>query len=448
MFSTLFGQVKEIKKPAMKIKLDPLDLNFLNLDTITTRQVVASYCLLDKCPDFTQLKLRMENVVNLFPRLKLKLLSSSKPSWIPANDFNLDDHLQYIHNPSINSLQQLHKIAEEIFTAGVDQQKPLWKFTLISNHQFNSLSQNPYAAIIFIVHHALADGLGGLEILNALSDSSVNTSQFAETELAHSQKHKHRYFSSPKLNLINKLSAMLSIFRELCSARPKSLLNGINSNTRAFLFFDLNLNELKIAKKHLHCSLNHLFLTLITSAIRSFHEKNRFKIKSLRAIIPVNLRPTGARHQLGNHLTGVGLMLPTGKLIIKNQLELIIRQLNQIHSSRKYGVYYVLGRINALMPIKIQPLLCKYQAGKTNFICTNVPGPRKPQFLAGAEIKKNYCIPALMHGHGVGFSIFTYTESAHFCVVFDPNILKNPELLEAELMEATNNLTHQRLNQE
>jgi diacylglycerol O-acyltransferase len=54
-----------------------------------------------------------------------------------------------------------------------------------------------------------------------------------------------------------------------------------------------------------------------------------------------------------------------------------------------------------------------------NLVISNVPGPREPQYFAGAQMEGNYPVSAVLDGVGLNITVFSYRDHIDFGVVGD-----------------------------
>ncbi|MCC6933760.1 MAG: DUF1298 domain-containing protein [Deltaproteobacteria bacterium] len=412
----------------MNTSLEALDCNFVNLDSPTTKQIIAAFCILDGVPDFKLLAARIEQMVADFPRLQQK----PRPGfdgyyWQCEEKFDLTKHW-FIRQVESSDVLDLKRTAEELLSNGFDFSIPPWRFAFI---------QGLGKTVAFLmIHHCLADGLGGYELLNALCDKKT-------IDKTKSQAVQHRHPLSKKLIFTDYCKAYLPILTELFRSRTNSPINGRNSNLRHILTFTFTLSEFKTCKATLKCSLNQLFLSLVCNSLTRYFAQKNVTPSSIRPIIPVNMRLHVNRYTLGNHLTGVAVELPLIPNSILEQVQVIKSRWDKIEAKRLYGFYGLLGKLNSYLPRAWQIKLCQVFAKKTSFICTNIPGPHEQQFLAGAPIVATYGLPALMYGHGLGFSLLTYNHHAHLAVVIDPQVITDENILKQCIIDTQAELVDQ-----
>ena len=87
--------------------------------------------------------------------------------WVDDSDFVLDRHLIERVWPAPGGDRELLDVAAELLCQRLETDRPLWRAWLVSD------PVGGQAALILVLHHVLADGLGGLAILAALADPGL-----------------------------------------------------------------------------------------------------------------------------------------------------------------------------------------------------------------------------------------------------------------------------------
>ena len=96
-----------------------------------------------------------------FPRLEM-----GRPFWVDDPTFNLDYHVRHTALPSPGSDDQLRQLVGRIFSQRLDRSKPLWELWIVQGLEGGRF------ALISKTHHALVDGVSGVDIATVLFDLS------------------------------------------------------------------------------------------------------------------------------------------------------------------------------------------------------------------------------------------------------------------------------------
>src|SRR5687768_13531706 len=106
----------------------------------------------------------------LVPRYRQKLVEmpfgTGRPMWVEDPDFRVGYHVRHTALPSPGSDQQLLTLTSRVLSQRLDRTKPLWEMWLVEGLQDGRF------AIVAKTHHAMIDGVGGVDLLTALFDLS------------------------------------------------------------------------------------------------------------------------------------------------------------------------------------------------------------------------------------------------------------------------------------
>ena len=106
-----------------------------------------------------------------FPRLEM-----GRPFWVDDPSFNIDYHVRHTALPKPGSDEQLRHLVGRIFSQRLDRSKPLWELWVVQG-----LEKGRFA-IISKTHHALVDGVSGVDIATVLFDLSPVPAELPEDE--------------------------------------------------------------------------------------------------------------------------------------------------------------------------------------------------------------------------------------------------------------------------
>ena len=129
----------------------------LEFDTAGGPSLAAVRALSERVPTIPRLRQRLRRVP----------FGCGRPVWVDDPDFVLDRHLLEREWPTPGGDRQLLDVAAELICQRLDTDRPLWRACLVTD------LLGGQAALILVLHHVLADGLGGLAILAALADPGL-----------------------------------------------------------------------------------------------------------------------------------------------------------------------------------------------------------------------------------------------------------------------------------
>src|SRR5881398_3191788 len=150
-------------------RLTSTDASFLAQEGPSSHMHVGAVMIFEGPPPaydefVTQIRARL----NLVPRYRQKLafppLETGRPVWIDDPSFNLEYHVRHTALPAPGSEEQLRALAARIHSQRLDRAKPLWETWLVQG-----LERNRFA-LISKTHHALVDGISGVDLMTVLFD--------------------------------------------------------------------------------------------------------------------------------------------------------------------------------------------------------------------------------------------------------------------------------------
>src|SRR5438067_3853046 len=119
-------------------------------------------------PSYVDLLEHVTSRLHLVPRFRQRLayppLQAGRPFWIDDPTFNLEYHVRHSALPSPGSEEQLRRMAGRVFSQQLDRTKPLWELWLVQG-----LTRKRFA-LVTKTHHALVDGVSGVDIATVLFD--------------------------------------------------------------------------------------------------------------------------------------------------------------------------------------------------------------------------------------------------------------------------------------
>jgi diacylglycerol O-acyltransferase len=152
-------------------RLSALDASFLHLEDGCAHMHVASVMLFEGGPPSHQdLVAAVERRLHLVPRYRQRLapvpLGQGRPKWVDDPHLNLEYHVRATALPSPGTEEQLRALAGRVFSQPLDRDKPLWELWLAEGLEGDRF------ALLAKTHHALVDGVRGLDLVTVLFDSS------------------------------------------------------------------------------------------------------------------------------------------------------------------------------------------------------------------------------------------------------------------------------------
>ena len=380
------------------------------------------------------------------------------PSWIDDDSFDLDYHVRTNALPAPGSMEQLVELCERLHSYPLKRDRPLWELHIIQG------LENDRLALFLKIHHACADGVSQMRLFlqslaldaNDLDRPPVWTMNGWGEPLATSDRSGFfRRFRSFAEETIKDVQSATTVTSDLISdalkfamgtnptpspfLAPQVLFNHEINGYRRLGIASFEIKEFKSVAKKLGATLNDLVLAVIGGALREYlAEKEELPERSLTAMCPVSLHTpedTEAKNKVSVFLT----TLATNADHPMERLDLIkesaITGKDRVgEMSQNVAQYYslVFG-----MPIMVaQTIGAKDNTPlAANLIVSNVPGPRIPMYLFGAELEHMFPLSVLQHGQGLNVTILSSAKYLDFGFLTAANLIDKPQEL-ADLLKA------------
>src|SRR2546423_7180288 len=150
-------------------RLTAIDASFLHQEGQNSHMHVGAVSISEgPPPEFEEFLDSLRERLRLVPRYRQKLadapLQTGRPMWVDDPNFNLEYHVRQTALPEPGSEEQLMRLTSRVFSQQLDRSKPLWE-----NWMVEGLEGNRFA-LISKTHHALVDGIAGVDLAQVLFD--------------------------------------------------------------------------------------------------------------------------------------------------------------------------------------------------------------------------------------------------------------------------------------
>ena len=445
-------------------RLTGLDSSFLHLERDSAHMHVAGCMVFDGDPPaYNELVEQILSRLHLVPRYRQRLafvpLNQGRPVWVDDPHFNVRFHVRHTALPSPGDDEQLKRLAGRVFSQALDRSRPLWELWLVeglAGDRFAMLSKT---------HHALVDGISGVDIATVLFDSSPqpvpvappdqewvprplpsNAELLADALLervtvpgeivrgVRATLRGPRHVAGRALRAVGGVSAMA---RAGLQPAPPSPLNVRIGPHRRFTWVEGDLGQFKAVKNALGGTVNDVVLASVAGALGRYlrmHGETTDET-SLRAMVPVSIRADVERGALGNRVAAMWAPLPVGIIDPVERLETISRDMAGIKSSGQAVGAQVLTELTGFAPPTIMAQAARLQAHQRmfNLVVTNVPGPQFPLYMLGRRLHAMYPMVPLAENQALGIAIMSYNGQLNFGLNADFDALPDLEALADEL---------------
>jgi diacylglycerol O-acyltransferase / wax synthase len=430
-------------------RLTPLDASFLHLEDQNQPMHVGCVMIFDgEPPAYDDLADYVSSRLAMVPRYRQKLanvpLGQGRPKWVDDSAFDVSFHVRSTALPRPGGERELKRLAARVFAQPLNREKPLWEMWLIEG-----LADERFA-VLSKTHHAMVDGISGLDILSVLfapdDDEQLRESdawrpQPAPGGLTLLAEALFERLTQPT-EFIRPLRALLrrprqtigKAFEYAVSAgafawaglrpAPRTPYNARMVGTnRRFTWVRGNLDDVKAIKNAMGGTVNDVILTVVTRALRMHLEKRGERIDGLtmKAFVPVSMRSDEARgsETLGNQVGGIVAPLPVSCRDPQECLDEISEVMRGLKRSGQPVGAQALTELTGFAPPNLidQAVRLPIPQRFVNLVVTNVPGPQQPLYMAGRELIDIFPLVPIGNNMNLGIAIVSYNGTIDFGLV-------------------------------
>ncbi|HUF33081.1 MAG TPA: wax ester/triacylglycerol synthase family O-acyltransferase [Acidimicrobiales bacterium] len=470
-------------------QLTGLDATFLYMETGTTFGHVNGLSVFRRPDDpdwspYEAFRRQLERRIPLLEPLRRRVVEVpfqlDHPYWIEDPDFDLDYHLRSNALPAPGDDRALAALVGRIIGRPLDRAHPLWE-----THVIEGLEGDRFA-VLTKIHHATVDGASGAELMTILFDPAPDTPDEGipdddrrpepvpspATVLGRAlvdMAGKPRKLVRLQLRSLRALGELtrnrgLTGLVDLASSVPNPLLRRPASEEepdtatpprtgrapatpfnrsitphRRLELRNASLDDVKAIKNALGATVNDVIMAVCAGGLRRYLQAHdALPADPLVAMIPVSIRTGEEEERWTNRVSAIFSSIPT-------DVDDPVARVWKVHHAMEAAKDRFL-----LMPADVMTdytqfsppalatramrLATRLKIGDRlnppfNLVISNVPGPRSPLYLAGAELEHYYPVSTIGEGQGLNITVQSYLDRLDFAFVGCRELLPDLDLL-------------------
>jgi diacylglycerol O-acyltransferase len=415
-------------------QLTPLDAQFLGVESARTFGHVGVLGVYDPstAPDGTVSAQRLRAIVaerlHLLPPFRWRLvevpLGLDLPYWVEDPDFDLDYHVRETAIPPPGDDRQVAEVLARIMARPLDRSRPLWEVYLVHGLRDGRIG------LLTKVHHAVADGVSGREILTVLLDPTPEGRPVPGGE------------RTP-------WDEAVPTRGECCAAGSRGRCGGpaascapcapcrapspISPTSRARTPSPASRRS-RAGSRGCARRANDVLVAACASSLRAFlRERGELPDDPLVAMIPVSVRAAAEERDFGNRISFMVVPIPTDEPDAGRGLQRaheLLRSAKEHHAALPAGLLtdastFVPPAVLALAARTTVDVLSRVQP-PLNLVISNIPGPREPLYCAGARLEAAYPLSVVVDGVGLNITVLSYEDVIGVGIVTDREQIGDP----------------------
>jgi len=435
-------------------RLHGLDAAFLALETATMHLHVGAVLVFD--PDaveggdegpglrYERLRSLVEERLHLVPALRRRVVrvpfGLHHPVWVDDPGFDLDDHVRRASLPRPGGPTELAGFVADVAGRALAERSPLWELHLVEG------LESGHVALVPKVHHALFDGVSGLEVIASFLDAGPVPRAVEEPGRAwraETVPTDVELVGSAVSSLLRQPERAIDALRRTAGAvrdlsernrrlreeddvlpppapfrAPRTSLNGAISPHRRFAFAQAPLEELRAVRRIFGGTVNDVVLAAVAGALRRLLAARGEELDDpLVALVPMSVRGDASSGDVGNRISAMLVSLATciadpverlttiaaGTRLAKEQARVLSEDLVRGWAQLAFPALSTrLARLagNLRLFDHVPPVF--------NVLVSNVVGPSFPLWCAGARMVALYPLGPIIEGVGLNVTVASY----------------------------------------
>ncbi len=450
---------------ALRNRMTAMDASFLYFEKPTLPLHIGSALILDGPVDRETIVSHIGSRLDRIPRYRqfaaFDGMNIAHPRWELDPNFDVGRHIEEVELPKNATESELLQAIANIHGQMLPRDRPLWKMILIQGLPGGG------TGVVSLVHHCMVDGVSGIELLTAICDLQQDAdpdppSKFsadpapstferiqaawrdAAEESAGRLTEALRWSLDPQQQANDFkaiVGAMTSAAPQLMQPAPTTPFNRPVSAKRNYAYVAMPFGEIRGIRGALGGTINDVVLTALSGGLGAFLRGLGQKTSGveLRAMVPVNVRSETDKSALGNQVSMLIASLPVGIEDHSARHSAVIEGMNRLKSANQAGGFAVLSKLSEQIPPFVQAAagaMVPNSQPLFNIICTNVPGPQIPLYLAGRKVEAHYPLVPLSMGLGMNTCLTSYNGVLYWGIVADPELVPDVSVVANHITEA------------
>jgi diacylglycerol O-acyltransferase / wax synthase len=458
-------------------QLSGVDASFLYMETPRSFGHVSGLSIFER-PDipnwsaydafYRQLERRLPILEPMRRRVVEVPFELDHPYWIEDPDFDLAYHIRDAAIPPPGTDDKLSELVSRIIGRPLDRAHPLWEAYVIEG-----LSDNRFA-VLTKIHHATIDGASGAELTTILLDAAAHVADEpvivdnrrpepvptapqvlarALADVARKPRHLARLQvrslrAVGELTRNQGLTGLAEVARSVpnpfvrtgpsrsepdvaptppTGAAPATPFNRAITPHRRLAIRSASLSDVKAIKNAVGATLNDVVMAVCAGALRRYLEgHDALPEQPLIAMIPVSIRTGEEEDKWTNRVSGIFAPIPTD---VGDPLARVahVHQAMEVAKGRfallpadiltDYAQFSPPALASRAIRLASRLRIADRMNPPFNLVISNVPGPRQPLYLAGAQLLHYYPVSTITDGQGVNITVQSYLDSLDFGLV-------------------------------
>jgi len=452
-------------------QLSGLDTGFLMQEHGNQRPYIAALAIYDPSTApggsvrfkaildfFTQ---RVSEAALFRRRLAHVPLDLDRPYWVEEGSIDVEYHVRHIALPQPGDWRQLMIQIARIQSRALDLAKPTWEAYIIEG--LDNIPDVPTGSFAMYIklHHAAVDGGAGTALIKALHSLTPRVEQATghAVTIADREPTALELLSRMANNRVGQLKSTVGLAAEILPLaigqgrkRVEAMLNQSAGETgpvddgtvkvpprtrfsaplsphRVIEALSMSMADISAIRRSFPgITVNDVFISICSGAVRRYLQaKGELPELSLNAAMPMDTRSGEATADEGNQIGIVPVPAYTNVANPAERLRKIHSMAQQVKQNANALGNDLLARVFGILPASAIVFASeKIILPTVSFTVSNIRGPDKPLYLAGAQLQVFVPINILLNGLGLSMTGFSYNGRLWICAISDRKQMPDP----------------------
>jgi diacylglycerol O-acyltransferase / wax synthase len=362
-------------------------------------------------PSAKRLATAIDRRLPAVPALTRRLAGTARqPVWVDDDRFDIGAHVAAVDVDPCDDGALRTEVAR-LFAERLDRSRPLWHLDVVAR-------PGGRAALVWRVHHALADGTVAMRFAD-----DVLWDDDGETPVARRP--------APHTHDAERHVRLAAFVRHEVELAPKpSPFDGTIGHEREVAFAGAPLRSLHDAARRLaDATVNDAVLAAVAGGLRAWIQQHHGRLGGVRVKVPVSLHHPGDGE--GNRDSFFTLELPLGDADAVGRLAAVRAATAERKACHDAETLDVLMRDLARVSPQLEHFCRRLEASPRTFALnvSNVPGPARPVTVLGAPVDAVYSLAEIGERHALRIAVVSLGGQLNFGFCSDPAIVGDLEQL-------------------
>jgi WS/DGAT/MGAT family acyltransferase len=429
------------------VPLSALDTTFLEAETPDTPLHLGAVARFEGGPLLdAHGELRLDDVragvaarLHLFPRFRQRVVAVpgrvGRPVWVDDDTFDIADHVRVHRVGSPGDRAAWLATAGDLTAAPLDLTRPLWELWFVTGLADGTVG------MVEKVHHAMIDGVSGVEVAAALLDLEPDADRgepaawsprpapgpgrllaraagatlvrpaAVARAVGDVAAHPTRVPQTVARTVGAAVDTLTTAVRTTTNPAPASLHRAVGCGRRIEAV-SRPLEDVRLAGRAMGATVNDVVLAAVSAGLQALltHRGEPTDGVVLEALVPVSVRSDDEHLALGNRVAALIVPLPVGVPTTIRRLADVARATAARKAAHQAEHTELLMDSADLLPLGLLGAIARsiHRQPMVDVVVTNIPGVGVPLYFLGARLLESIPIVPLAGNLPVGVAVLSY----------------------------------------